>query len=150
VPAVKDESGAVRALYEAMIEGWNKQDAAAMAAVFSDDASVVGFDGSQLNGRPEIESSLREIFEHHAVAPYTVKIREVRFLGTEVAIVRAIAGMARPGKYELNPALNAIQTLVAAKIAGTWQAVLFQNTPAAFHGRPELTAQLTEELRASQ
>ena len=30
---------------------------------------------------------------------------------------------------------------------GAWQVELFQNTPAAFHGRPELSEQMTEELR---
>ncbi|HXV96788.1 MAG TPA: DUF4440 domain-containing protein, partial [Anaerolineae bacterium] len=46
-----------------------------------------------------------------------------------------------------NPAANVIQTLVAAKWDGQWQVVLYQNTPAQFHGRPELVRQLTDELR---
>jgi hypothetical protein len=28
-----------------------------------------------------------------------------------------------------------------------WKIALFQNTPAAFHGRPEESAKLTEELK---
>jgi hypothetical protein len=36
---------------------------------------------------------------------------------------------------------------VAAKRAGHWRIALFQNTPAQFHGRPELAKALTEELR---
>jgi hypothetical protein len=47
----------------------------------------------------------------------------------------------------LNPAVNAVQSLVAVKNAGEWRIALFQNTPAQFHGRPELVQELTEELR---
>lgn len=43
--------------------------------------------------------------------------------------------------------VNAIQTLVTVKHDGQWRIAVFQNTPAAFHGRPELRDRLTEELR---
>jgi hypothetical protein len=55
--------------------------------------------------------------------------------------------MVPPGQTDINPAVNTIQTLVAVKRDGTWRIALFQNTPAQFHGRPELVQQLTEELR---
>jgi hypothetical protein len=55
--------------------------------------------------------------------------------------------MVLPGQADLNPAVNAIQTLVVARHAGRWQIELLQNTPAQFHGRPELSRALTEELR---
>jgi hypothetical protein len=54
--------------------------------------------------------------------------------------------MAPPGKMELNPAVNAIQSLVVLETAGQPRIALLQNTPAAFHGRPELAARLTGEL----
>jgi uncharacterized protein (TIGR02246 family) len=79
-------------------------------------------------------------------ATYVGKIREVRFLAAEVALVRAVVGMAPPGQKALNPAANAIQSLVATKHNGAWRIALFQNTPAQFHGRPELVQQLTDEL----
>ena len=46
-----------------------------------------------------------------------------------------------------NPAVNAIQTLVALKTDNDFQIVLFQNTPAAFHERPELGDKLTRDLQ---
>ena len=48
---------------------------------------------------------------------------------------------------DLDPQLNAVQTVVAAKRNGEWRIVLFQNTPAQLHGRPELVREMTEELR---
>jgi uncharacterized protein (TIGR02246 family) len=65
----------------------------------------------------------------------------------DVAVLRAVAGMVPPGQSDIEPAVNAVQTLVAAKHDGQWRIALFQNTPAQFHGKPELVQQLTEELR---
>jgi hypothetical protein len=49
---------------------------------------------------------------------------------------------------DINPAVNAVQSLLAVKQDGRWRIALLQNTPAAFHGRPDLSDQLTAELRA--
>lgn len=43
--------------------------------------------------------------------------------------------------------MNTIQTLVAQQEHDEFLIALYQNTPAAFHGRPKLTKQLTEELQ---
>ena len=53
--------------------------------------------------------------------------------------------MVPPGQSDINPAVNAIQTLVAVKQAGEWRITLFQN-PAFMAGLSWLN-QLTEELR---
>jgi len=137
----------VRSIYQRLLDAWSRRDAAAYAALFDDGANVVGFDGSQMNGRSEIESTLAGIFAHHQTAAYVSIVREVRTLTPEVAILRAVVGMVPPGQTDINPAVNAIQSLVAVKRGGQWRIALFQNTPAQFHGRPEITQQLTEELR---
>ncbi len=71
----------------------------------------------------------------------------MRFLTPAVAVLRAVAGLIPPGQTDLNPALNAVQTLVAAAQDGHWRIELYQNTPAALHGQPEQSAALTAELR---
>lgn len=141
------DDASVSALYYALLESWNRRDAAAYAALFAEDGSVVGFDGSQMNGREEIEVSLRQIFADHQTAAYVGKIRETRFLSPTIAVVRAVVGMVPPGQSEINPAVNAIQGVVAVRRDGEWRIALAQNTPAQFHGRPELAAALTDELR---
>jgi uncharacterized protein (TIGR02246 family) len=140
------DDDAPRALYHALIDGWNRHDAQAFAAGFAEHGEVVGFDGSQMSGRAEIGSTLAQIFADHVTAPNTVKVRAVRRLGADAAVLRAVAGMAPAGQTDLNPALNSIQSLVAARRDGRWRIVLFQNTPAQFHGRPELVKQMTDEL----
>jgi uncharacterized protein (TIGR02246 family) len=136
----------VRELYQRLIDAWNRRSATDMAALFHDEGASIGFDGSQMLGPAAIESELARIFAEHPTAPYTVKVKAGLLLSSEVALLRAIAGMVPQGKEELDPKLNAIQTLVARKEDG-WRVILFQNTPAQFHGRPELVQQMTDELR---
>lgn len=146
-PSDVSEGAAITTLYQRLLDTWNQRDAVAYAALFDEDATVVGFDGSAMNGREEIEATLRQIFADHVTAAYVGKVRGVRLLASGVAILRAVVGMVPPGASDINPAVNAIQTLVAARRDGQWRIALFQNTPAQFHGRPEVSAALTEELR---
>jgi len=142
-----DDERAVRALYDGMLASWNARDAKRMAGLFTHDCSVVGFDGSQLQGRAHVESEMSRIFADHPTARYVGIVRRVQFLSQTVAALRAVAGMIPPGRTDLNPGLNVIQTLIAVKEDELWSLVLYQNTPAAFHGRPETAAALTDELR---
>src|SRR5215213_2117610 len=120
----------IGALYQQLLDGWNQRDAAAYAALFAEDASVVGFDGSQMNGRAEIATEIGRIFADHPTSRYIGKIREVRLLAPDVALLRAVVGMVPPGQSDLNPDVNAIQSLVATRNDGRWLIALFQNTPA--------------------
>lgn len=140
-------SNEVQALYQQLIDGWNNRSARAMADQFAEDGEMIGFDGSQAIGREEIFSHLDPIFKEHPTPPFVTKVKNVRFLDSDAAILRAIAGMVPPGQSEIDPKLNTHHTLVAVKKDGKWQIALFQNTPAQFHGRPELVEQMTEELR---
>jgi uncharacterized protein (TIGR02246 family) len=140
------EPHATLTLYEQLLDAWNARDAAAFAALFSDDGSVIGFDGSPMNGGEEIASTLKAIFGSHQTARYVAKVREVRRLAPDVHLVRSVVGMVPPGKAELNPAVNAVQSLVAVGRGADMRIALLHNTPAAFHGRPEMAEQLTREL----
>jgi uncharacterized protein (TIGR02246 family) len=142
---------AVRALYEAIIAGWNADDAAAFAAPFAGDGVVIGFDGSEIKGREAIEAAMRAIFEDHATGTYVGKVRGVRRLGTDAMLLQAVAGVVPAGEDDLKPELNSAQALVAERNADSdWRVVLYQNTPAQYHGRPEAAAALTDELRAAR
>ena len=142
------EHQAVIESYTALLQAWNTRDAAAFAALFTPDGSVVGFDGSQMNGREQIASELAAIFSSHATASYVAKVREVRLLDTQTALLRAVAGMVPPGTRTINPAVNAVQSLVLVLDANRATIALLQNTPTAFHGRPHLALELTTELAA--
>ena len=138
--------GEVRDLYARLLDAWNRRDADAFAALFGDDGAMIGFDGSQAAG-PAIRDHLGPVFADPPTAAYVARVREVRSLAPGVALLRAAAGMVPPGGDDLNPDVNTLQTLLAARAGDGWRIVLFQNTPAQFHGRPDLTEQHLAELR---
>jgi uncharacterized protein (TIGR02246 family) len=133
-------------LHKKLLTCWNQQDGKGMASLFTDDGSTIGFDGSEINGKTQIELEMQKIFSHHQTADYVWKVREVRFLNADIALLRAVVGMVPPGKNTIMPERNAIQSLIAVKEKDDWQIALFQNPPAQFHGRPELSEGLTKEL----
>jgi uncharacterized protein (TIGR02246 family) len=144
---MNSDSKEVQAVYKKLLDAWNERSAEGMAKLFTDDGESIGFDGSQSIGRQEIFSHLKPIFEHHPTARFISKVKDVRFLSSEIAILRAIAGMVPPKQSDLNPNVNTHHSLLVIKRNGDWRIQLFQNTPAQFHGRPELVEKMTAELR---
>jgi uncharacterized protein (TIGR02246 family) len=138
----------VTALYEKLIAGWNAHDGEAMAAPFAADGVIIGFDGSMSTGKQTIGAEMASIFADHDTGRYAVKVQSVRTLGPEAVILRAIAGLVPAGQGAINAETNSHQTVVAESQDGQWRIVLFQNTPAQFHGRPELVEDMTRELQA--
>ncbi len=143
-----DPLATIVALHAQLLDAWNRRSAEDYAALFAEAGTVVGFDGSQMHGRAEIQSQLSEIFGSHPTAAYVANVHDVRLIGPDVAVLTAGAGMVPPGAADINPAVNAIQVLVVSRHNEDWLVESFQNTPAAFHGRPELAERMTQELRA--
>ena len=143
------EDTAIRSLYRTLIDNWNNMDASGYANLFTDDANLVGFDGSQANGKKNIQQHLADVFKQHKVATYITIIREIRFLTPDVALLRSVVGMIPPGKTDINPETNAIQTLIAQREGDVFKIAVFQNTPAAWHWHPEQKEALTKELTAA-
>jgi uncharacterized protein (TIGR02246 family) len=143
-----NSSKEVRAVYKQLLDAWNNRNARGMADLFTEDGESIGFDGSQSIGREEIFSHLNPIFEHHQTARFVSKVKDVKFLSSDIVIVRAIAGMVPLQTNDINPNVNTHHTLIVVKKDGYWRIQLYQNTPAQFHGRPELVEQMTEELKA--
>lgn len=141
------ETEHVKSLHTALLDAWNRRDAEAMAEFFSSNGSQVGFDGSEANSPAEIRAHLEPIFRDHPTARFVAKVREVRMIGENAALLRAVAGMVPPGQSKIRQETNAIQTLVASKSDGQWRIELFQNTPAAWHGRSQDVEKLTSELQ---
>lgn len=138
----------IETLYRNLLTAWNERQPAVYAGYFDTECQVIGFDGSQMSGPAEIEAALTGIFEHHMTSAYVAKVREVRALGPDSALLRAAAGLLPRGATAINPAVNSHQTLVAVRRGAAWRIALFQNTPAQFHGRPDLAQALTDELQA--
>jgi uncharacterized protein (TIGR02246 family) len=107
-----------RELFARLIEAWDKRNARDFALLFASDGNVVGFDGSQVNGQLEVGAHLTEIFSHHQTPRYISIIRDVRLIATDVTLLRANSGLVPTGKDDIEPSLNAVQSMIAVKKAG--------------------------------
>lgn len=134
--------------YLALLDAWNRRDATAMAALYSEEGLQVGFDGSALAGRAAIEAHLAPTFRDHPTARFVAKVRACRRLGDRHVLLNAVAGMVPRGSDRINPQTNAVQTVVASRDGERWHVELFQNTPAAWHGRDSDRERLTAELQS--
>jgi uncharacterized protein (TIGR02246 family)/steroid delta-isomerase-like uncharacterized protein len=141
---------AVRTLYFQMIDGWNKGVGDVFAASFAEDADLVGFDGTHLKGRHEIASFHQRLFDTFVKGSRLVgKVRNVRFLTPNVAIMHSVGGTIMAGQSDIESERNSVHTIVAKKddISSQWRIVAFQNTRAQYIGRPDMVQALTEDLR---
>jgi uncharacterized protein (TIGR02246 family) len=147
--AAADEA-AIRALYQQVIDGWNAGRGDAFAAPFEEDADQMGFDGIHFKGRKEIASFHQHLFDMSLKGSRLVgKVRSVRFVTSDVAVMHAVGGTVMAGQTDLDPERNSVQTLFAVKRNnGKWGLAAFQNTRAAYISRPEESQKLTEELQA--
>lgn len=146
-PKAEDEA-VLRGLYLQLIDGWNRGDGHAFAAAYSEDADHVGFEGTHLKGRTEIAAQHQQLFDTYVKGSRLVgKVRSIRLLTPDVALMHAVGGTIMAGEDDLSPDRNSVHTLVAVKQHGEWRLAAFHNTRAEYWGRPEAVNALTEELR---
>jgi uncharacterized protein (TIGR02246 family) len=148
-PSASRDEGAIRSLYQQLMDGWNAGSGELFAAPFAEDGDLVGFDGTHLKGKQEIATFHQQIFESYVKGSRLVgKVRRIRFLTPEVAIMHVVGGTIMAGKTDIEPERNSVQTLVATRDSnGDWRLASFQKTGAQYIGRPERAQALTEELR---
>jgi uncharacterized protein (TIGR02246 family) len=143
-----DDEAAIRELYQQMVDGWNRGNGEAFAAPYAEDGDLVGFDGTYLKGRREIASFHQQLFDRFVKGSRLVgKIRSVRFLTLDVAVMHSVSGTVMAEQSDIDPERNSIHMLVAIKSGPEWRLAAFQNTRAQYLGRPEALQALTDELR---
>ena len=120
---------AVRDLYRELMDGWNRGDGEAFAAVFAEDGDLVAFDGTHFEGRAEIASFHQELLDRWMKGTRLIgRVKDVRFLSPDVALMHAVGSTIMRGKSESSPERDSIQTLVAVRHDGEWRLAAFQNT----------------------
>jgi uncharacterized protein (TIGR02246 family) len=125
--AVRDVAGTQQA------DAWNKHDAKAYAALFTEDGDCVNVVGWWWKGRGEIEKKLTDaylfVFKESVL---TFKEVDVKFLAPDIAVTHTRWTMtgARTPKGIPEPQ-QGIQTLILKKQpSGSWLIAEFQNTNA--------------------
>jgi uncharacterized protein (TIGR02246 family) len=133
--ATLDDESAIRQLQVSQADAWNRHDAAAYAALFTEDGDCINVLGWWWKGRAQIESKLNAAFAFvFHESQLTVTDTAVRFLSPTIAIAHVSWTMtgARtpPGMPEPK---QGIQSQVVEKKSGHWLIQAFQNT----NGLPE-------------
>ena len=123
------DEAAVRAVYQQFMDAWNQGSGTALAAVFTEDGDLVGFDGTHFEGRQQIAPFHQQLFDKWLKGSRLVgEVKDVRFLSPDVALMHAVGGTVMRGKSEPSPERDSIQTLVATREDGEWRLAAFQNT----------------------
>ena len=125
------DEGAIRQLEVQQQKAWNRHDAKAYAALFTEDGDCVNVVGWWWRGRSQIESKLTEayafVFRESAL---TVGEVSLRWLNPELAVVHVRWTMTGARTPQGIPApQQGIQTqLVQKQAGGKWLIAAFQNT----------------------
>jgi uncharacterized protein (TIGR02246 family) len=136
----------IEACYRELLKAWNRRDANAFAALFTEDGDAIGFDGSEMHGRADIASTLSAVFQNERTATYIAAIRGVREIAPGAVLLRAVVGMIPPDSLDLHLTVTATQSVVLIERDGDLAVLLLQSTPAVFHGRSDLAEALAMEL----
>lgn len=119
----------VRALIQRLNEAWGEGDADAYAALFTENADYVIFDGSLAKGRAEIAEVHRPLFEGFMKGSRLVgQITAVRFLTPGVALVHGKGAVLRKNQSRPSRRALSVQTTVVVKQGDRWLITAFQNT----------------------
>src|SRR4029079_11569407 len=92
-----DDEAAIRKSDDAYVEAYNKQDAKALAALWSPEAVYVDPEsGDEAVGREEIEKELADTFANLKDAKLEVNVTAIKFMSPNVAVESGTARIIRP------------------------------------------------------
>ncbi|MET7999994.1 SgcJ/EcaC family oxidoreductase [Nonomuraea glycinis] len=117
-------------LIDSVYETWNAGDAAAYAALFTEDADYITYFGLRLKGRQAIDEGHRDLFKM-PIKIEAVDEPSVRMLSDTVALVIATGASVVNGERE--PGRDSVLTYTAVHTPEGWRFASFQNTRV---GRP--------------
>lgn len=117
---------AIRENVKYMETGWNTKSGAQFAKPFAEDADYVVINGMYIKGRAVIEKTHQQIFDTiFKDTTVTLKIKQIRFLRPEVAVVH-VEGRRDAATEDLKQ--DAFVTMVMTKEKEGWVVAAFQNT----------------------
>lgn len=121
------EEPALRAAVDGEEAAWNRADAKALAAAFRDDATYADAFGGVARGRSEVDRRVAEVLSGWHGTRIALKVRKIRVLKADVALVEADAELTGwkklpPGfRAEDDQILRSRLLQVFQKEAGAWR-----------------------------
>jgi uncharacterized protein (TIGR02246 family) len=104
-----EDEAAIRKSDDAYVEAYNKQDAKALAALWSPEAVYVDPEtGEEAVGRDEIEKEFAKTFDGSNDAKLEVEVKSIKFLSPNVAVEIGAARIVRPNDEPDESAYSAL------------------------------------------
>ncbi|MEH1099496.1 SgcJ/EcaC family oxidoreductase [Micromonospora sp. CPCC 205561] len=124
-----ETAAAIRAVPGRIVQAWADNDAAAFAAMFTSDGTLI-LPGIFLQGREEIQGFMTQAY----AGPYkgtnvTGNPIAVKHLSEGVALIITQGGVLAPGETEPAPERAIRATWTLAKQGRDWLITAYQNTP---------------------
>ena len=126
-PAAPSEMDALQASAEAFESAFNKGNAAALAAQFTENAEVVDEDGNVVQGRDKIQARFAELFKANPKAKMAVELTTLRQLSPDIAVED---GFSATSLNPDEPGARSPYTLVHVKKNGKWLIASVRDFPA--------------------
>ncbi|MEU6895427.1 SgcJ/EcaC family oxidoreductase [Streptomyces sp. NPDC046557] len=122
-----EEHAAVRALLARLVGAWERHDAEAYGALFTEDASYTTYIGTVYQGRRDIVESHRALFTGFLKGTRPAdEVVGVRFHGPDLAVV---TGRGDTYKKREPKNLGKVQTYTLVRVCdGQWRIAAFHNT----------------------
>jgi uncharacterized protein (TIGR02246 family) len=103
----------IQKLYQKKIQGWNSGDGEKFAEPYTDDTNYIGFDDTYLKGRQEIAAFHQMLFDMFLGEGRLLgKIKSIRFITSDVAVVVAIGGTLEADQSNINPERNSRHPII--------------------------------------
>ena len=116
-PARQADEQAILAVAAAVVNTYNAHNVAALAALFTKEAEIVGEDGAAFHGREAIERTFALIFQEHPESRMEVSIQSIRFVSPAVAMEDGTTTVTHCAG---EPAEHSRYTVVHVKHDGKW------------------------------
>lgn len=121
--ASPQDEEALRKVHEQFASAWNQHDATAMSVLWAEDGDWIGPDGYFVDGRARVENYLAEAHTGDwATSKIAVKVRSIRFLKADVAVVTADQEITGARDFFDNPipTQKVVATSVVVSKDGKW------------------------------
>lgn len=120
---------ALRELVQQLMDTWDQGDGYAFAALFTDDADYIVWNGLYFKGREAIGTAHHQIFDtfYHG-SRLEGSIKSIRFLGDDIALLHLHGRPRLPSQDLPAPEQHSIQTLIGMRQTDGWRFTAFQNT----------------------
>jgi uncharacterized protein (TIGR02246 family) len=130
-PPSSADAAAIQAVFDRLMEAWNRGDGAAYGAEFTADADYIDVTGTHTQGGAAIGHAHQFLFDGPLKGSKLGGIGNVadrvQFLAPDVALVIGGGGSRLAGQTEAPPDRQSVNTTVLVKRDGAWRVRAFQN-----------------------